>query len=92
MCFGSMDDSSNGRALYPADLGSNPAPAPYEITWEVQPILMVASCPINNLVCLLCVAKQQIIHPAIYLFIYLLGSNKRKNDLQMKFVFECIDQ
>ena len=28
----------------------------------------------------------------IYLFIYLLGANKRKNDLQMKFVFECIDQ
>ena len=29
-----MDDSSNGRAvaLYTADPGSNPAPAPYEIT------------------------------------------------------------
>ena len=34
MILKSMDDSSNGRAvaLYPADPGSNPAPAPYEIT------------------------------------------------------------
>ena len=28
----------------------------------------------------------------IYLFIYLFGANKRKNVLQMKILFECIDQ
>ena len=49
-----MDDSSNGRAvaLYRRTRVQIPAQAPYEITLYVQPVLMVASCPINNLKCI----------------------------------------